>query len=364
VLIRFFRARRSRRATPWAIVPLFYLIHCVAALAQTSAVSTISMTVSDLARSKEYYTTVLDFALVDEREEAGEATERLTGVFASRTRTARLRLGEETIELVEFLAPRGRAIPSDSRSNDRWFQHIAIAVSDIDRAYARLREHNARHASPGPQTLPAWNLNAAGITAFYFLDPDGHVLEIIHFPAGKGDERWHPSTSTPTFERLFLGIDHTAIVIGDTERSLAFYRDRLGLTVVGASENYGPEQERLNGVFGARLRITTLRAARGPGVELLEYLAPTTGREYPVDSHTNDLWHWHTSFVAPDLAALKGALGAPRISASSPPGDGTEGPELVRDPDGHAVRLTAPGADGASRPRVGSAAPARIHSVR
>ena len=44
------------------------------------------------------------------------------------------------------------------------------------------------------------------------------------------------------------------------------------MRVAGESENYGPEQERLNNVFGAHLRITALRAASGPGIELLEYL--------------------------------------------------------------------------------------------
>src|SRR5262245_17083266 len=82
-------------------------------------------------------------------------------------------------------------------------------------------------------------------------------------------------------DRLFLGIDHTAIVVNSTEASLACYRDTLGLRVVGQSENYGPEQERLNNVFGARLRITTLRAPAGPGVELLEYLTPRDGRPAP-----------------------------------------------------------------------------------
>ena len=37
---------------------------------------------------------------------------------------------------------------------------------------------------PGPQTLPDWNKNAAGIQAFYFRDPDGHFLEVLAFPAG------------------------------------------------------------------------------------------------------------------------------------------------------------------------------------
>jgi catechol 2,3-dioxygenase-like lactoylglutathione lyase family enzyme len=189
-----------------------------------------------------------------------------------------MRLADESVELTEYLAPRGRPAPVDSRSNDRWFQHIAIIVSDMDRAYAWLRQHKVQHASTGPQRLPDWNTKARGIQAFYFRDPDGHPLEILQFPPDKGDPRWHRPT-----EKLFLGIDHTAIVVGDTGASLGFYRDVLGLRVVGESENYGPEQERLNNVFGARLRITTLRAAAGPAIEFLEYLTPRDGRPMPAD---------------------------------------------------------------------------------
>ena len=81
-------------------------------------------------------------------------------------RVVRMRLGDELIELTEYLTPRGRPVPGDSRGNDRWFQHIAIIVSDMDRAYARLREAKAQHASPAPQRLPDWNPTAGGIRAF------------------------------------------------------------------------------------------------------------------------------------------------------------------------------------------------------
>ena len=73
----------------------------------------------------------------------------------------RLRLGDESIELTEFLAPKGRPMPADMRPNDRVFQHIAIIVSDMEKAYARLRQAGVEHASTGPQTLPDWNPNAA-----------------------------------------------------------------------------------------------------------------------------------------------------------------------------------------------------------
>src|SRR3990172_9730606 len=133
-----------------------------------TAVDSIGLTVSDLDRSVEFYSKVLAFEKVSETEVAGKEHERLHGVFGLRLRTARMRLGDEFIELTEYLAPKGRPAPVDARSNDRWFQHIAIIVSDMDRAYTWLRQNKVQHASSGPQRLPDWNRNAAGIKAFYF----------------------------------------------------------------------------------------------------------------------------------------------------------------------------------------------------
>ena len=76
-----------------------------------------------------------------------------------------------------------------------------------------------------------------------------------------------------------------------TQTSLKFYRDLLGLKLVGESMNSGTEQEHLNNVAGARLRISGLRAATGPGIEFLEYLTPRDGRPAPKDTRANDLWH-------------------------------------------------------------------------
>jgi catechol 2,3-dioxygenase-like lactoylglutathione lyase family enzyme len=309
--------------------------------ALVSGVDSIGLTVSDLDRSVAFYSTVLNFQKVSETEVDGENYEHLAGVFGLRMRTARMRLGEEYIELTEFLAPRGRPAPVDARSNDRWFQHIAVIVSDMDRAYQWLREHKVQHASPGPQLLPAWNKNAGGIRAFYFRDPDGHPLEVLWFPPDKGNPKWHAAS-----DKLFLGIDHTAVVISETEASLKFYRDRLGMEVAGESENYGPEQERLNNVFGARLRITALRAASGPGIEFLEYLAPRDGRPFPPEEKANDLIHWQTRFLGISVDEATQTLRNSRSAFVSTGAvelpDGKAGfrkAVTVRDPDGHAIQI-------------------------
>jgi len=304
-------------------------------------VGAIGMTVSDMDKSVEFYSKVLSFEKVSDVEVTGEDYERLQGLFGLRMRVVRMQLGEEFIELTEYLTPKGRPVPIDSRSNDRWFQHIAIITSDMDQAYALLRRHKVEHASTGPQRLPDWNKNAGGIKAFYFRDPDKHWLEILQFPPDKGDQKWQKN------DKLFLGIDHTAIVVGDTEASLKFYRDTLGLQVAGTSENYGTEQEHLNNIFGARLRITSLRAASGgPGIEFLEYLAPRDGRPLPKDARASDLYHWQTTLVvntadmfAKRLLAENTRFVSAGVVTISESNLGFTKGLLARDPDGHVMAL-------------------------
>jgi catechol 2,3-dioxygenase-like lactoylglutathione lyase family enzyme len=273
---------------------LFGLLLAAASAGAAPAVEGIDhivIPVSRLNRVAAFYTGALSFV----PERSGSSREIV------------LHLGREAIELV----PRaGGAIPADSRSNDRWFQHLAIVVSNIGKAYAAVRRAGAMPISTGPQLLPLWNPNAGGIRALYFRDPDRHPLELIQFPPGKGQPRWQRK------DRLFLGIDHTGIVASDSARSIAFYGDQLGLRIVGTSENWGIEQERLSRVPGVHLRITTIRGAAGPGVELLQYLMPRDGRPIPADTTADDLWAEKIVFRVRQVSRFTG---------------------IDHDPDGHAV---------------------------
>ena len=331
------------RTAIWALVLLCstLLANGQQQAALVEGVDAIGITVSDMDRAVDFYSKVLTFERVSDTEVAGTDVEHLEGVFGVRMRVVRMRLGDECIELTEFLAPKGRPIPVDSRSNDRWFQHIAIIVSDMDKAYGWLRQNKVEHASSGPQRLPDWNKNAAGISAFYFKDPDEHPVEILQFPPDKGLPKWHQAT-----KKLFLGIDHTAIVVLDRDASLKFYRDLLGMQIAGESENYGTEQEHLNNVFGAHLRITALRGQKGPGIELLEYLAPRDGRPFPMDERPNDVVHRQTVLTTKGLdQAARAATGAHAsfvssgVVANHTEQLGFRKAFIVRDPDGHAVEI-------------------------
>jgi len=332
---------RAQWHIKFVIIALFALLS-VTGFAQSPqvAVESVGMTVSDMDRSVAFYS-ALAFQKVSDVEVLGEQYEHLEGVFGARMRVVRMQLGNEYLDLTEYLAPRGRPIPADSRSNDLWFQHIAIVVRNMDQAFEKLRTLKVQFVSTGPQTLPPSIKAAAGIKAFYFRDPDQHNLEIIYFPPGKGDPRWQEKT-----DNLFLGIDHTAIGIANTESSLRFYRDVLGLRKAGETENFGTEQEHLNQVFGAHLQITGMRAASGPGIEFLEYLTPRDGRPRPVDSKANDLLHWQTTVVASDVDALASKLREAHVRFVSSSvvvmtkeKAGFSKGALVSDPDGHHLLL-------------------------
>jgi catechol 2,3-dioxygenase-like lactoylglutathione lyase family enzyme len=316
-------------------------LHGYAVSAEVSSVEAVGMTVSDIDRAVAFYS-ALTFQKVSDIEVFGDEYEQLVGVFGARMHIVRMQLGNEFMELTEYLTPRGRPIPIDSRSNDLWFQHIAIVVSDMSKAFEKLRALKVEFVSTGPQRLPDWNNVAAGIEAFYFRDPDQHNLEVIYFPPGKGNPRWQERT-----DKLFLGLDHTAIAVSNTEASLHFYHDLLGFRKAGESENYGTEQEHLNQVFGAHLRITGIRSESGPGIEFLEYLAPRDGRPRPPESKPNDIQHWNTTLVTSDVDDLVLKLRGEHIRFISsrvvvaPKGEnGFSKGVLIADPDGHGMLLT------------------------
>jgi catechol 2,3-dioxygenase-like lactoylglutathione lyase family enzyme len=309
------------------------------AFAQVNKVGPIGITVKEMSSSVKFYSEVLGFKKISDVELKGDGYEKLEGIFGLHIRVVRMQLGDEQIELTDYLTNGGRSIPEDAKANDLSFQHIAIVVSDMDKAYAQLRKYNVEFVSTEPETLPVTNVAAAGIKAFYFHDPDNHNLELIYFPKGKGQSKWQNANN-----KIFLGIDHTAIGISNTDNSLQFYHTLLGIERKGESFNYGIEQEHLNNVEGASLHITGLRSAAGPGVEFLQYLKPGAGRPYPDDTKADDLWYWQTTLLVNDATALYNKLQSANYTFISKGlvvlKDNTGHNYkafIVRDPDGHAM---------------------------
>jgi catechol 2,3-dioxygenase-like lactoylglutathione lyase family enzyme len=275
----------------------------------------ISRVVADLDRAEVFYAEALGFRRLA-RGPLDPALLAALGMADSSAEQSVMRLGDEEIALVRF-APAGRPYPADSRSDDLWFQHLAITVRDMDAAYAALCAHGGWRpiSLSGPQRLPPAN---GSLRAFKFRDPDGHPLELIWFPPGQGRALWHQrDADTP-----FLGIDHSAIAVSLISRSLTFYR-QLGLSPTERSWNRGSAQSALDGLPEARVRVIGLRPAStdGPGLELLRYRPP--GRPVMAARPNDRVTDWVTLSVT----------GLPRPS-----------PAALRDPDGHLLVLEDQGA--------------------
>ncbi len=309
---------------------------------QVQRIRAIGLTVTDADRSKDFYTQALGFESVSDITVEGRDYSDLEGVSDAKIRIITLQLGDELIELMEYLNVEGKPIPKDSQSNDLWFQHFAIAVSDMDRAYAHLQSFPIEPISVEPQTIPPGNQASAGVRAFKFKDPERHDLELIWFPPDKGQDKWHQSSDC-----LFLGIDHSAIAISNTEQSLQFYRDLLGMQVEGGSLNWRETQARMDNLPGAEVRITSLRPRLGGlGIELLDYLVPPKGRSIPSDWKSCDIAHMQVELVVHDIEQAVDRMRENGVEVASsqvvefadsscPYRQGC----LVKDPDGHAMLL-------------------------
>src|SRR4051794_3171829 len=100
-------------------------------VARVHQIERFSLTVADLGAARAFYVDALGF-------QADGRSGSLLGPTGAPARTQRLTLGAEQLELIAFDPP-GRPYPTPHAANDPDFQHFAIAVSDMDAAYDRLR---------------------------------------------------------------------------------------------------------------------------------------------------------------------------------------------------------------------------------
>jgi catechol 2,3-dioxygenase-like lactoylglutathione lyase family enzyme len=220
----------------------------------------------DLPRLVAFYHEVLGFALESAPRPISQAEMACLGVAGGATRQV-LSIGEQRVAIEQFEVA-GQPYPSRSGAASLWFQHLALVVVDIAAAHARLRDVApiSRH---GPQQLPP---ASGSVKAFKFRDPDGHPLELLEFPGDKPPGTWR---ARPMLSgQIALGIDHTAISVGDVAASKKFYT-QLGLESEPGTLNQGPAQQDLDDLQDVRVSVVPMRPQAGtPHLELLGYEVP------------------------------------------------------------------------------------------
>lgn len=136
---------------------------------------------------------------------------------------------------------------------------------------------------------------------------------------------------------------HTGLTVRDLERSLAFYRDTLGMDLVFAQEKEGGYLARIVGYPDAHVRMAHLAF---PGdshrIELFEYVTPTPRGDA---GEPRDVGITHVCLAVEDVAALHARLAAAGIDFNSEPVEVDTGANAgglglyLRDPDGITLEL-------------------------
>jgi len=136
---------------------------------------------------------------------------------------------------------------------------------------------------------------------------------------------------------------HTGFTVSSLERSIAFYRDLLGLELVFQWNPQAPYLRELVGYPDVDMHAAVLRV---PGtdtfLELLEY------RNIPrqaVDMANGNIGNGHIAFTVDDLETFHKKLASAGVKSVSPPVTPTIGPNkggravYLIDPDGFRVEL-------------------------
>jgi catechol 2,3-dioxygenase-like lactoylglutathione lyase family enzyme len=143
------------------------------------------------------------------------------------------------------------------------------------------------------------------------------------------------------------GISHTSFTVSDMEQSLGFYRDLLGMVVVGEVEREGEFIEQVVGFPKASLRIRGLKLPGGSDhiLELIEYRVPQGQR---IDLRTCNPGSAHFCFVTDDIHSAYEELSGKGVRFKSAPVRIPSGPNAggfdvyFLDPDGITLELSQP----------------------
>jgi catechol 2,3-dioxygenase-like lactoylglutathione lyase family enzyme len=133
--------------------------------------------VSDLERSIDFYGGVLGLEMLTEPSPVFDAPElgEALGVPGAALRMATFRVGDDTLELLEYSAPPS-PVDAPLPQNATGAHHVALHVDDIDATCEALVARGVNFLS-APNAIDEGVLQ--GWRWVYFTDPDGITLELV-----------------------------------------------------------------------------------------------------------------------------------------------------------------------------------------
>lgn len=153
----------------------------------------------------------------------------------------------------------------------------------------------------------------------------------------------HPPTEKPVRWRL-TDAYHTGVTVSDLDRSIAFYRDLLGMTLVHVQEGQRPYLAVITGFADVYLRTAFLKASES-ALHVLELLEYRSHPGLPLEPMTNRPGSSHLCISVSGISEIYAALSERGVEFVSPPEPITSGVNqgglgcYLRDPDGFTIEL-------------------------
>ena len=144
------------------------------------------------------------------------------------------------------------------------------------------------------------------------------------------------------------GVHHLGLTVTDIERSIEFYRDLLGMELIGRRPSVTADYvARQTGYKNVELNVASFRVG-GNSPQTLEVVQYMTATGEPSDQATNRPGNSHLCMLVDDLRASYQNLAARSVQFKSEPVEITAGPNAgglviyLSDPDGYTLELFQP----------------------
>jgi catechol 2,3-dioxygenase-like lactoylglutathione lyase family enzyme len=267
-------------------------------MAETSGVHHVALGVKNLESMEAFYHDLLGFTEIyaeigeSEQEIMREVTRSSRAVFSGAI--LRQKTGGLLIEMIQLSEPTPRPLRSDFRYGDIGVAKITVAVTDVRLVLDRLKDEVSFCSEPKTVIIPGFG----DYQFVYCKDPEGNLIEFASMAEGA--------------EEMFGGARSLGIGVTDLERSLPFYRDRLGLSVVlDIHEGFSGLVDEVSGTAGTRVRSCLLSANNQGGtmIELFETLRPR-GRSIPFSARWGDFGYLQAAFSCDDVHGMVSKLEA------------------------------------------------------
>jgi lactoylglutathione lyase len=232
-----------------------------AATSPVKSLGNFSHIVANMDRSVAFYRDGLGLELSQPLRpfDANEAIMRLGNIMGAQTRYTALRVPGSgmAVELIEYKNIDRR--PAAPRFQDPGATTLTLGIRDLDETVAKLKKAGGRVI-----TVSGAPAEIGGRSRIVFMqDPDGFVIELTQ-PIGS------PRSSETLSNVVGAGFELT---IADTDKTVAFYRDLLGLQpTVGEAFNGDKVMADTAGTPGAQFRQSRVQVPGSPDViRLIEF---------------------------------------------------------------------------------------------